>query len=192
MRVLVVADIHGNRRGPGSDPGAVRRVRLRRRPGGLRARTRPVRRVGSRERPLLRSRQPRPRRGPGRGRFRRGRVPLPHLRHAPAVGRRLTADQRRYLADLPTSRMFVIGGKPFLLVHATPRDPMDEYAPPDPLLGAANRGPARRLRPRGPHAPALHTAGRTARSIVNPGSVGLAATATPAPPTRSSRATRLS
>ena len=43
----------------------------------------------------------------------------------------LTPDQRRYLADLPTSRMLTLGGKRFLLVHATPRDPMDEYAPPD-------------------------------------------------------------
>jgi putative phosphoesterase len=39
--------------------------------------------------------------------------------------------QRRFLADLPTSRMVNIEGKRFLLVHATPRDPMDEYAPPD-------------------------------------------------------------
>lgn len=43
----------------------------------------------------------------------------------------LSADQRRYLADLPTSRMFTLDGKRFLLVHATPRDPMDEYAPPE-------------------------------------------------------------
>ena len=41
----------------------------------------------------------------------------------------LTPDQRRFLADLPTSRMFTLGGKRFLIVHATPRDSMDEYAP---------------------------------------------------------------
>ncbi len=41
----------------------------------------------------------------------------------------ITPEQRRYLADLPTSRMFTLDGKRFLLVHATPRDPMDEYAP---------------------------------------------------------------
>lgn len=43
----------------------------------------------------------------------------------------LAPAQRRYLAELPTSRMFVLNGKRFLMVHATPRDPMDEYAPPD-------------------------------------------------------------
>lgn len=48
----------------------------------------------------------------------------------------LTPDQRRYLADLPTSRMLTLGGKRFLLVHATPRDPMDEYAPADPTFWA--------------------------------------------------------
>jgi putative phosphoesterase len=46
----------------------------------------------------------------------------------------LTPDQRRFLADLPTSRLFALGGKRFLLVHATPRDPMDEFAPPDPAF----------------------------------------------------------
>lgn len=44
--------------------------------------------------------------------------------------------QRRYLAGLPTSRMLTLRGKRFLLVHATPRDPMDEYAPADPAFWA--------------------------------------------------------
>ena len=72
----------------------------------------------------------------------------------------LTANQRRYLADLPTSRMFSIGGKTFLLVHATPRDPMDEYALPDKAFWAPRIAGlhvdyilAR------PHAPALHASG---------------------------------
>ncbi len=43
----------------------------------------------------------------------------------------ISDDQRRYLAGLPTSCMFTAAGKRFLMVHATPRDPMDEYAPPD-------------------------------------------------------------
>lgn len=38
---------------------------------------------------------------------------------------------RRYLADLPTTRALTLAGKRFFLVHATPRDPLDEYAPPD-------------------------------------------------------------
>lgn len=38
----------------------------------------------------------------------------------------------RYLAGLPTSRMFKLDGLNFLLVHASPRDPLDEYVPKDP------------------------------------------------------------
>ncbi len=44
----------------------------------------------------------------------------------------LTPEQRQFLSQLPTTRMFTLGSKRFLLVHATPRDPMDEYAPADP------------------------------------------------------------
>ena len=40
-------------------------------------------------------------------------------------------DDRRYLAGLPTSLSLTLGGERFFLVHATPRDPMDEFAPPD-------------------------------------------------------------
>lgn len=42
---------------------------------------------------------------------------------------KLSPDDRRYLNDLPTTSMFKLGGKRFLLVHATPRDPLDEYIP---------------------------------------------------------------
>ena len=85
----------------------------------------------------------------------------------------LSANQRRYLADLPTSRMFVIGGKTYLLVHATPRDPMDEYATADKSFWT-------------PRLQGLHVdyvlAGHTHQPytlqvngtlIINPGSVGL-------------------
>jgi len=41
----------------------------------------------------------------------------------------ISEDQRRYLATRPTSLALTLGGKRFFLVHATPRDPMDEYAP---------------------------------------------------------------
>ncbi len=85
----------------------------------------------------------------------------------------LTPPQRRYLSDLPTTTMFAAGGQKVLLVHATPRDPMDEYAPPDAArwtdrlagvdadvvcVGHTH------------HAYAL-TVGKT--TVVNPGSVGL-------------------
>jgi putative phosphoesterase len=45
---------------------------------------------------------------------------------------RLAADDVRYLAGLPVTQTATLGGKRFLFVHATPRDPLDEYAHPDP------------------------------------------------------------
>ena len=47
----------------------------------------------------------------------------------PATIERLSEQDRRFLAELPTSVMMTIAGKRFLLVHASPRDPMDEYVP---------------------------------------------------------------
>lgn len=44
----------------------------------------------------------------------------------------LTPDDRRYLADLPTSQMLTLDGKRYLMVHGSPRDPLDEYVPTDP------------------------------------------------------------
>jgi putative phosphoesterase len=40
----------------------------------------------------------------------------------------------RYLADLPVTLHLTIAGVRFLLVHATPRDPLEEYAANDPAL----------------------------------------------------------
>jgi putative phosphoesterase len=48
----------------------------------------------------------------------------------------LNSADRRYLADLPTMSLFTLAGKRFLLVHATPRDPMDEYVMADPVQWA--------------------------------------------------------
>jgi putative phosphoesterase len=47
----------------------------------------------------------------------------------PLTIERLTEPDRRYIADLPTSAMATLGGKRFFLVHGTPRDPLDEFAP---------------------------------------------------------------
>jgi putative phosphoesterase len=41
---------------------------------------------------------------------------------------RLSHDDRRYLASLPVTQRVVLENTKFLLVHATPRDPLDEYA----------------------------------------------------------------
>lgn len=42
---------------------------------------------------------------------------------------KLTRDDRRYLNRLPTTSMLTVDGKRLLLVHATPKDPLDEYTP---------------------------------------------------------------
>jgi putative phosphoesterase len=44
----------------------------------------------------------------------------------------LNDDEMQFLSRLPISRMVTLDNTRFLLVHATPRDPLDEYAPPDP------------------------------------------------------------
>jgi putative phosphoesterase len=49
---------------------------------------------------------------------------------------RLTEPELRFLARLPVTRTVTLDNNRFLLVHATPRDPMDEYAPPDPEFWA--------------------------------------------------------
>jgi diadenosine tetraphosphatase ApaH/serine/threonine PP2A family protein phosphatase len=45
---------------------------------------------------------------------------------------RLGAEDLRFLADLPVTQAVTLDDTRFLLVHATPRDPLDEYAHPDP------------------------------------------------------------
>ncbi len=49
----------------------------------------------------------------------------------PLSEERVSDDDRRYLAALPVSRMVTLNETRFLLVHATPRDPLDEYAGAD-------------------------------------------------------------
>src|SRR5262245_55803485 len=49
----------------------------------------------------------------------------------PVSRQKLVADDVRYLAQLPISRLVTLDKTRFFLVHASPRDPLDEYAPPD-------------------------------------------------------------
>jgi putative phosphoesterase len=49
----------------------------------------------------------------------------------PLTQERLSADERRYLSGMPVTRNVTVGDTRFLLVHATPRDPLDEYAVAD-------------------------------------------------------------
>lgn len=48
----------------------------------------------------------------------------------------LDAEERRFLLQLPLTKRFILGGKRFLLVHGTPRDPLDEYVKRDPAIWA--------------------------------------------------------
>lgn len=54
----------------------------------------------------------------------------------PFVWDALGHDERRYLLQLPLTRRVTLGGKRFLLVHGTPRDPLDEYLLKDPKVWA--------------------------------------------------------
>jgi putative phosphoesterase len=49
----------------------------------------------------------------------------------PLSRQRLAPEELRYLAQLPISRQLTLEKTRFYLVHASPRDPLDEYAPAD-------------------------------------------------------------
>jgi putative phosphoesterase len=85
----------------------------------------------------------------------------------------LSPADRRYLADLPTSVMLTLAGKRFLLVHATPRDPLDEYCPADPAQWAARVAGLNvdYLCVGHTHVQFVLPVGGT--TVINPGSVGL-------------------
>jgi putative phosphoesterase len=90
----------------------------------------------------------------------------------PLTRARLGEEDLRFLARLPVSRTVTLDNTRFLLVHATPRDPLDEYALPDPEFWA------RRLQNveadvvcvGHTHQPYVLEVG--AKLILNPGSVG--------------------
>src|SRR5438093_6852823 len=46
----------------------------------------------------------------------------------PLTQERLSPDDRRFLGALPVTRRVTLDETSFLMVHATPRDPLDEYA----------------------------------------------------------------
>ncbi|MDB5312832.1 MAG: YfcE family phosphodiesterase [Gemmataceae bacterium] len=85
----------------------------------------------------------------------------------------LTSCQRRYLADLPTSLMLTLSGKRFLLVHATPRDPMDEYAPADPEFWAPRLAGLAVDYVCVGHTHQPYTLTVNGVTVINPGSIGL-------------------
>lgn len=46
----------------------------------------------------------------------------------PISQERISSDDRRFLASLPVTQMVTLDDVRYLMVHATPRDPLDEYA----------------------------------------------------------------
>ncbi len=62
----------------------------------------------------------------------------------PLTRERLAEDDLRYLSRLPVTQMVTLDDTRFLLVHATPRDPLDEYPRP---TWSSGRGGCRTSRP---------------------------------------------
>jgi putative phosphoesterase len=85
---------------------------------------------------------------------------------------RVTADDRRFLGALPVSQRATIDGVKFLMVHATPRDPLDEYAIADVDFWARRLADvdAQVICVGHTHYPYILEVGD--KLVVNPGSVG--------------------
>jgi len=91
----------------------------------------------------------------------------------PATVAAVNSSQRRYLAELPTSRLLTLGGKRFLLVHATPRDPMDEYAVADAEFWAPRLAGLKVDFVCVGHTHQPYQLDVNGTTVINPGSVGL-------------------
>ena len=87
--------------------------------------------------------------------------------------RMLSEADRRFLMDLPLTRLVTLGGLRFLLVHATPRDPLEEYVGPDPEAWATRLAGVRAdfVLVGHTHYQWLADVGKV--TLLNPGTVGL-------------------
>jgi putative phosphoesterase len=91
----------------------------------------------------------------------------------PITSEKLSEPDRRFLASFPLTKYVTLNGRRYLLVHASPRDPMDEFAPPDVDFWL------RRLEGVDvdfvicghTHQPYILQVGKT--TVINPGSIGL-------------------
>jgi putative phosphoesterase len=54
----------------------------------------------------------------------------------PLMWEALAPEERRWLLQLPLTKRLTLGNKRFLMVHGTPRDPLDEYLMKDPATWA--------------------------------------------------------
>jgi putative phosphoesterase len=84
----------------------------------------------------------------------------------------LAPSHLRYLNSLPITRRVKLGGTRFLLVHATPRDPLEEYANPNPDDWAVRleKIDTDVVCVGHTHQPYTATVGK--KLVINPGSVG--------------------
>jgi putative phosphoesterase len=85
---------------------------------------------------------------------------------------RVSADDRRFLGSLPVTKRLTLDGVKFLMVHATPRDPLDEYAIADADFWARRLADvdAQVVCVGHTHHPYILEVGD--KLVVNPGSVG--------------------
>lgn len=90
----------------------------------------------------------------------------------PLTRERLSSADLRFLARLPVSRMATLENTRFLFVHASPRDPLDEYAPADADFWARrlHNVDADVVCVGHTHQPYVLTVGE--KLVINPGSVG--------------------
>lgn len=91
----------------------------------------------------------------------------------PGTIAKLSPADIRTLNTLPTTTMLTLDGKKYLLVHATPRDPLDEYTSADPDVWANRLAgiDADFVLVGHTHVQFTLPVGRT--TVVNPGAVGL-------------------
>lgn len=87
--------------------------------------------------------------------------------------RMLSETDRRFLMGLPLTKMVTLGGLRFLLVHATPRDPLEEYLPPNAEAWATRVAGIRADFVLVGHTHYQWHAQVGKAQIVNPGTVGL-------------------
>jgi putative phosphoesterase len=90
----------------------------------------------------------------------------------PLTRERLPAEDMRFLARLPVTRMVTLEDTRFLLVHGSPRDPLDEYAVADPEFWARRleKVEADVICVGHTHQPYVLEVGD--KLVINPGSVG--------------------
>ena len=91
----------------------------------------------------------------------------------PLTRERLSESDLRYLSRMPVTRLTTLDNTRFFLVHATPRDPLDEFAPPDVDFWSRRLGDvdADVVCVGHTHQPYVLEVGD--KLVINPGSVGL-------------------